>query len=462
MKDENGKLRPLKRKSHTTKKQIVKKTIKPKKSLVEKEEKKHKKKELKIKKDKQSNPEFNKNVLKPNSNAPTYDTNDDYMSYDDILKKLKQQKQEENEEINIFKSKFQKTKTLPVNRNKFIVHQYSFEDKRNKIHKELQQQLAKMVDKGFLSNHLLFYGLAGSGKYTLGLYIMHHICGGLMNERHVKSQIINKREIKYIENQYYLEILINNYVMNDNHTLSTLINSNIKNKKTGLCQYIIIKHFDELTPECQKTVYNIMERHQHLRFILTTRHLSKIIPNIISTTSKIRVPRPEPKSLAKYMNRIAKANDINITHNQIEYIVRSTECNISHALTTMELCVHDGTYIKSKDAHLKYVADILQVATGPGLANIKEVRTLASKLIISTYDVSEVYKTCVKLFLNSNHADEIKRQVIEIANKYSQLNNTTHNTIFVMEAFFLHIMRIMDDLSIKKNLSLQKISKKTK
>jgi DNA polymerase III delta prime subunit len=450
IKDDDGKLLPLKRKSKTVKKQFVKKELKVKK-------------DLKVKKKKtESNLDFDKNVIESISNPPTYDINDNYISYDDILTKLKEQKNKETNEINIFKSKFEKTKTLPVNRNKFMIHQYSFDDKRNKIHQDLQQQLSKMVNKGFLSNHILFYGLAGSGKYTLGLYILHHICGGLINERHVKSQVINKREIKYIENQYYLEVLVNNYVMNDNHTLATLINSNIKNKKTGLCQYIIIKHFDELTPDCQKTIYNIMERHKHLRFILTTRHLSKIIPNIISTTSKIRVPRPEAKLLAKYMNRISKSNDINITHNQIEYIVRSTECNISHALTTMELCVHNGTYVKSKDAHLKYVANILQVATGPGLGNIKDVRNLASKLIISTYDVSEVYKTCVKLFLNSNHDTEIKRQVIEIANKYSQLNNTTHNTIFVMEAFFLHIMRIMDDISIKKNYSLQKISKKTK
>jgi DNA polymerase III delta prime subunit len=406
---------------------------------------------------------FKKGIQKeviPDCNDDDDDDDDNYISYDDICKKLKQQKKCNKSDINIFQSDIIKTNYLPVNKNKFIIHQYSFNDKRNKIHKDLQNQLMKLVQKGFLTNHLLFYGLSGSGKYTLGLYILYDIYGGCINERHVKTQTINKRDIKYIDNQYYMEILINNYVINDHHTLGIFINKNTKNKRTGLCQYIIIKHFDQLTPECQKTIYNVMEKHSHLRFILTTRHLSKIIPNIKSKTSQIRVPRPDGKLLAKYINRISKSNDINITHGQIEYIVRSAECNISQSLTTMELCIHEGNYIKTKDAHLKYIANILQVATGPSICNIRDVRDLVSKLIISTYDVSEVYRTCVKLFLNSNYDINIKQQVIEIANKYSQLNNTTHNTIFIMEAFFLHIMRIINNVTIKKNYSLQKISKK--
>lgn len=405
-------------------------------------------------------PKKKKFEIKSKKVKRTYENDDDYISYDEILRQLKKQKNNSNN-INIFQDKIVKTKALPVNKNKFIIHQYSYEDKRNKIHKELQNQLAQLVKNGSLTHHVLLYGLSGSGKYTLGMYILHHIYGGSTHDRYVKTQTVNKREIKYIENSNYIELLINNYVINDNNSLGQFINNNTRNKRTGVCQYIIIKHFDELTPACQKTIYHIMERHSHLRFILTTKHLCNIIPNIISMVTKVRVPRPDAKLLAKYMNRIAKSNDINITHNQIEYIVRSTECNISQALTTMELSVHNNSYVKTKDSHTKYIAHILQESTGPGIGNIRAIRELVSTLVKSTYDSSEVYKTCVKLFLNSKYDMDIKQQVIELGNKYSQLNNTTHNTIFIMEAFFLHVMRIINDMPGKKTYSLQKISKKS-
>lgn len=402
-----------------------------------------------------------KRKLRSKKTKQILDVNDNYISYDEICSRLKQQNNNNNNNINIFQDKIVKTKTLPVNKNKFIIHQHSYEDKRNKIHKEIKEQLSNMIIDGFLSHHILFYGLSGSGKYTLTMYILHYIYGGSINDRQVKTQTVNKREIKYVETLNYIEILINNYVINDNNSLGEFINNNIKNKRTGICQYIIIKHFDELTPACQKTIYHIMEKRSNIRFILTTRNLSNIIPNIISMVTKLRVPRPDSKILAKYMNRIAKSNNINITHSQIEYIVRSTECNINQALTTMELCVHNGTYVKMKDAHLKYIAHVLQESTGPGIGNIRVVRELVSTLVKSTYESSEVYKTCVKLFLNSKHDINIKQQIIEIGNKYSQLNNTTHNTIFIMEAFFLHVMRIINNMSGKKNYSLQKINKQT-
>lgn len=390
----------------------------------------------------------------------SFDVLNEYISYDEIQKRLKKQK--EDCQLNLFETQIVKTKTLPVNKNKFILHQYSFGDKRNKIHKEIQEQIGKLVNNGYLSNHVLLYGLTGSGKYTLGLYMLNTIYGGSIYNRIIRTKDINKREIKYIENPYYIEILINNYVINDNHTLSDFIKNNVKNKQSGICQYIIIKHFDKLTPQCQKSIAYLMEHLSNIRFILTTRNLSKITANITSNCHKIRVPRPEPKLLAKYMNRIAKSNNINITHTQIETIVRNSECNMNKALTTLELSLIDNSYIKTKDVHLKYIANLLEMATGPCMPNVRDIRDLISKLIITTYDVSEVYRTSVKLFMNSNFDDKIKHQVINIANKYSQFNNTTHNTIFVLEAFFLHIMRIFINMDSRKNYSLQKIVKNGK
>lgn len=414
----------------------------------------------KFTKDKNGNFLSNKesNIEHQNKGVNSMDVLSEYVSYDEIQKRLKAQKKDNN--INIFETTIVKSKTLPINHNKFILHQYSFDDTRNKIHQNIQQQLTKIIHHGYLTNHVLLYGLNGSGKYTLGLYILHDIYGGDIYNRIIRTKEVNKKEIKYIQNPYYIEILINDYVINDHHTLSDFIRNNTKNKQSGICQYVIIKHFDKLTSQCQKSISHLMEHLSNVRFILTTRNLSKITCNIISNCYKIRVPRPEPKALAKYMNRIAKSDNIKISHGQIETLVRNSECNMNKALTSMELSINDNCYIKSKDIHLIYIAHLLEISTGPCIPNIRDIRDLVSKLIITTYDISEVYRTSVKLFMNSKFDPELKYQVIEIANKYSQLNNITHNTIFILEAFFLHIMRLFINMPSKKTYSLQKIVKK--
>lgn len=390
-----------------------------------------------------------------------YDT-EEYIGIEEIYKQLRQQKAEAkiNNPLNNF-NYIEKIK-IPVDINSFCIHQYNYNDTRNKIHKQLRNDLINMIHNGYVANHLILYGLSGSGKYTLALSLLHSICGDAINKRIIRTQNIEKKTVKYIENEYYLEVLVNNYVLNDDKTLSMFIKNNVRNKNSGQCQYVILKHFDELTDRCQKSIFHIMEKNSNIRFIITTRHINKINNNIKSNACLIRVPRPEPKQLAKYLNKMAKNNEYKISHSQIEHVVRSAECNISQALTTLELCClnPDSTYIKQKDPHLKYIADILQIATGPCVENIREVRRLVSKLVITTYDVSDVYRTCTKLFLNSNYDINIKKDIIEIANKYSRLNNITHDTIFIMEAFFLHVMRIINNQSTKKNYSLQKMPKK--
>ena len=279
-----------------------------------------------------------KNSVIIDAKSNTYNVESDYISIDEIYKKLKEQKQVEKQNKPIASvEKINKT-IIPVDMNTFCIHQHSYNDIRNKIHKELQKEITTMIHKNYLTNHIILHGLAGSGKYTMGMSILHHIYGDNINKRIIKSQLIDKKTIKYIENPYYIEILINNYVLNDNYTLTTFIRNHSKNKRNKLCQsnglyqntescqYIVIKHFDELTRQCQKNLFHLMEKLLYVKFIITTRHLGKIIDNIKSNSCIVRVPRPDSKLLAKYLNRIAKANKFIISHNSIRKVKINLIC----------------------------------------------------------------------------------------------------------------------------------------
>jgi DNA polymerase III delta prime subunit len=387
-----------------------------------------------------------------------------YLDIREIYKLLEKQKQEKCADVKPIIDGFAhivKPKPSPVNTNHFLINQFTYNDSRNPIHKDLEARIVKMVHpNGFIDNNIILHGSAGAGKYTLGMKILHHVYGDSIWDRLNMSKTIDNTKIDFIQNKYYYEILINDYVFNDNAKLVTFIKNSYK-RNDGLCQYFVIKHFDELTDVCQRNVLYVMNKYRGIRFIFTVRHLENIIDNIKSCCNLVRVPRPDAKELAKYLNKLAKNNNLKITHTQIEYIVRTSECNINQAINALEIaCINsENTYTKVKDSHRNYIAELLQVATGPSIENIKEVRQLISKLIITTYDVSDVYRTCVKLFLNSKYDIPVKNKVIEIASEYSQLSHIAHNTIFVLECFFLQIMEVINNEPVKKNYSLQKITK---
>ena len=372
----------------------------------------------------------------------------EYVNIKDVYQKLEVQKPLEVK-MNVIKA------NKPIDVNKFLIHQFEFGDPKNKLHLDLRNHLQKLIVDDYLLGHILFHGASGSGKYTLVMSLLYQMHGDIINKRYIKTVTLNSKPIKYISNPFYIEILINGYVINDNYTLSQFIKQHIT------VRYFIIKNFDELTKACQKSIIHIMEKYHQNRFILTTRYLTKIVDNIQSICHTIRVSRPDQNTLAKHMLKLTKLNKSTITHNQISYLVNKSESNINQALSSLELSLAnpENKYQKHIDIHLQYIGDLLEIATGgASIQNVRDIRSLVSKLVITTYDVSDIFRTSIKLFVNSSYINNLNivDQVIQLGNYYARINNRTNNSNIIIEAYMLSIYQLMLNYKGKKGYSMKK------
>lgn len=307
----------------------------------------------------------------------------------------------------------------------------------------IDPNLHKLIDKnGFLVNNTLFYGLSGSGKYTNAFMMLHKIYGDIVFNRKLETKKINDKIIKYVYNPYYFELLINNYVFNDLDTLHMFLKT-LNQRIDGRCHYIIIKNIDELSIKCQNTLLHVL-KNNFIRIIATAKNLNKISSNIKSRFYLIRTPRPDKIALNKLMLQIGKQNNYKITSSQIDSIIKQSNCDYTLAFNTMHKGIinADRTYVKHRDIHNKFIADILGLATIPCIENIKEIRKLISQIIVTTYDMNDVYSVSMKLFYNSKYDMNLKHKVIEIAAKYNVMNQLSMNLMYILEAFFMEIMKI--------------------
>ncbi len=320
----------------------------------------------------------------------------------------------------------------------------------HKVIPEINQKLHNLIDKnGYLVNNTLFYGLSGSGKYTNALMMLHKIYGNIVFNRKIETKQLNAKTIKYVYNPYYYEILINNYVFNDLDTLLMFLKT-LNRRIDGRCHYIIIKNIDDLSIKCQNTLLHVLNNN-YIRIIATAKNLNKISTNIKSRFYLIRTPRPDKTKLSKLMQKISKQENYKITPLQIDNIVKQSNCDYTHAFNMLHKANinTNRTFVKYRDVHEKFIADILGLTTMPCIENIKEIRKLLSQLIVTTYDMNDVYIVSLKLFYGSKYDIKLKHKVIDIAAKYSTLNQLSLNLMYISEAFFLEIMKIINQFNFK-------------
>lgn len=322
----------------------------------------------------------------------------------------------------------------------------------HKVVPEIDPNLHKLIDKnGYLVNNTLFYGLSGSGKYTNAIMMLHKIYGDIVFNRKIEVKQMDKKSIKYIYNPYYYEILINNYVFNDLDTLLMFLKT-LNKRIDGRCHYIIIKNIDELSIKSQNMLLNVL-KFNFIRIITTAKNLNKVSTNVKSRFYLIRTPRPDKTKLIKILSKMSKQENYKVTPLQLENIVKQSNCDQTIALNMLHKANinTERTFMKYRDVHNKYIADILGLATMPCIENIREIRKLISQLIVTTYDMNDVYTVSLKLFYGSKYDINMKHKVIDIAAKYSALNQLSLNLVYISEAFFLEIMRIVNQTTTKSS-----------
>jgi replication factor C subunit 3/5 len=101
---------------------------------------------------------------------------------------------------------------------------------------------------------------------------------------------------------------------------------------------IVLHEVDSLTREAQAALRRTMEKYVgSCRLILSCNSLTKVMAPIRSRCLSLRIPSPEENDIKRILDKIKKAENKNLSNDQIDKIVNTCDNNLRRAITMLEL-----------------------------------------------------------------------------------------------------------------------------
>lgn len=222
--------------------------------------------------------------------------------------------------------------------------------------------------------NLFIYGASGSGKKTFIRLLLENIYNKTINNTYkVIHQIVgygNSIEDKEIEQSNYHIIIEPDNSGFDRYVMQEIISEYAQN--TPLCingcntpfKIVLINNADNLSAYAQKALRCTMEKyHRTCKFILCCNQASKVINALRSRCLQIRMPRPTNNDIFNIIYDISCNENINISNEQINQIVKLSRRNIKTAYSLLHIYIsnYDNIYINDDIYTLSWIECLQKV-----------------------------------------------------------------------------------------------------
>lgn len=276
--------------------------------------------------------------------------------------------------------------------------------------------------------HCLFSGRAGVGKTASALALAHDLFGDKWKQNVLELNASDERGIDIIRNK----------VKDFARTKS--IDSEFK--------IIILDEADALTRDAQQALRRTMENFtQTARFILICNYSSKIIEPIQSRCSVFRFKSLSDDHVRKYIERIAKGENLAITKDGIDAIIEISEgdlrkvSNILQASSIANKKINaDVVYEVASQAKPKDVSEMLNFAINGNFNNAR--KKLHELLLIQGLSGEDIIKEIHKQIFSLNIPEQEKVRLIDKTGEYDFRITEGGSALIQLEALLAQFLDV--------------------
>ena len=278
----------------------------------------------------------------------------------------------------------------------------------------LKEKVSRYIQSGDIP-HLLFYGVAGTGKTTLAKIIVNSIeCDHIY---------INASDERNIDN---VRVKIKNFA------------SSVGFKPLKV---IVLDEADYQTPVAMAALRNLMETFsKHTRFILTCNYVERIIDPIQSRCQTYKIVPPSKRDVALHLKGILETENIEFDLDDIAVIINSSYHDIRQIINSTQRQVIDNKLSLDVNSIIQnnYKLKLIELLGKKNSFN--EIRQLIADNSVSDY--SELYRLLydeVNTFAN----DRVAECILAIAEgQYRETQSVDHEICFM--STIINILDIME------------------
>lgn len=338
---------------------------------------------------------------------------------------------------------------LNEHHNKLLIEQFVPRFENFIIHQDIVYKLINLSQNNYLPFNILFYGLSGSGKYSLIMALLQQMYGDIVFVQ--KEQIIKpgNKEILITTNQHYFMVDVKSFKKSQKILVIEFIKY-ISQKLSIIGHYniIVIKNIDLLSKDHQVMIIRQLEKsHETLRILATCTSTSNIVNSLFSRLMSIRIPLPRENEVFKILKALARMNKYRSDINKMKKIVTLSECNLWKAINILQLSYdkNSKTYSKFKDILRTSVSQLLTYSTSCSDVNYQQIRILIYKLTILGYSASDILKTATNIIFKKCNNTIVKFKAIELAARYDWMSKKSDRELYHIEAFFLEMVDVFQN-----------------
>ena len=268
---------------------------------------------------------------------------------------------------------------------------------------------------------LFFYGPPGTGKYSQALYFLRTITGSTL--QYEKKMLIELPKfdfmIKMSDVHYEIDMALLAY---SNKTVWHSIYKHIVEVDRGRRSYIVLKHFDKITPEILDILYFYIHDNR-MKFLCITEHLSFIPNNILN----------EAYSVSFYHKSVIRVKDTLEQSSITKERLYETK-NIHY--------LRDNLQVKEYNLICDPILQSIQAL--PKHTDIRQFRNQLYNILIYGLDVYE----CIWYILDHLHISDDHKMVkiIQEVDTFGKFFQNNYRPIYHLEKIFLYIACIYHEI----------------